>query len=468
MSTATGYSLSQLLGSVRRCLEAGFVARYWVRAETSDLRCSGAAGHCYLELLEKGDRGAVIARVKANIWAGCYDNIAKRFAQAGLSPISSGVMILALVQVSFHEQFGLSLIIHDIDPSYSLGEIARLRMQTIARLKKDGIFTANKELRLPHPLQRLAIISSPSAAGYGDFMNHLRENKHGVVTYTALFPAQMQGEQTTDSVIAALERILEYQDLFDAVVIIRGGGAVSDLRAFDCYGLCTVCAQYPLPIIAGIGHDRDETVLDLVAHTSQKTPTAVADFIVCRLVEELEEVKMLTLRLRQGLSVLSVGRHHWLSAILGRLPSAAGQALEQAHRRQVERRSRLSHVSRLLLHRHSQTLAQNTRLLPYLTRNYLQMRRLALGQIGQRMVSPLRAHQARWGSKLEQYDQALRLAHPDNILKRGFAVVERSGTIVTEASLLAEGDCLRIRLGSSAVESVVSKVVSREQPISQE
>ncbi|KGO01669.1 exodeoxyribonuclease VII large subunit [Porphyromonas sp. COT-290 OH3588] len=457
MST-TGYSLSQLLGSVRRCLEAGFVGRYWVRAETSDLRRSGAAGHCYLELLEKGERGAVVARVRANIWAGSYEDISKRFARAGLPALSSGVMILALVQVSYHEQFGLSLIIHDIDPSYSLGEIARLRMQTIARLKQDGIFTANKELALPQPLQRLAIISSPSAAGYGDFMNHLRENKYGVVVYTALFPAQMQGEQTTDSVLAALERILEYQDLFDAVVIIRGGGAVSDLRAFDCYELCAVCAQYPLPVIVGIGHERDETVLDLVAHTSQKTPTAVADFVVGRLVEELEEVELLAQRLRQSLSMLSLGRHHWLGAVLGRLPSVAGQALQQAHRQQAELRGRLSDVSRQMLHRHSQTLAQHTRLLPYLSRSYLQMQRLALGQIGQRMASPLKAHQARWIGRLDQYEQALRLAHPDSILKRGFAVIERSGVIVTEASALSEGDRLRIRLGSGTVESIVAKV----------
>ena len=237
-TTVRSFSLTELLGSVRRCLEHSFPDRYWVRAEVSDLRRAGGQGHGYLELLEKGEEGDVVAKVRATIWSSTYTLIEQRFERSGVGKLSSGMSILALVGIAFHPQYGLSLNIIDIDPNYSLGEIARLRLETIQRLKRNGLFTMNKELDLPFPLQRIAIISSPTAAGYGDFMRQLHENPYGVVLYTALFTAQMQGNDTTASILAALGRIAEVEEHFDAVVIIRGGGAVSELRAFDDYTLC--------------------------------------------------------------------------------------------------------------------------------------------------------------------------------------------------------------------------------------
>lgn len=458
MSASTTYTLSQLLGSVRRCLEAGFTGKYWIQAETSDLRRSGYAGHAYLELLEKGENGVVVAKTRANIWANRYEDILYRFGKAGLPPLASGMTILALVQVSFHEQFGLSLVIHDIDPSYSLGEIARLRQQTIARLKKEGLLGANKALGAPRPLQRLAIISSPSAAGYGDFMSHIRGNRYGVVCYTALFAAQMQGEQTTASVIAALARIEKCRDLFDAVVIIRGGGAVSELRAFDSYELCAACASFPLPIISGIGHERDESVLDLIAHTSQKTPTAVADFIIASLHEELEQTEALCAQLHQAVLTLSTGRNHWLASISTRLPQSAGYAIERARRRQTELRARLNLVCRGLIHKHQERLSTRGRLLPYLMRTYREKRLAELDRVAARIGYPTKTHQQRWLSKLEQYEQAIRLAHPESVLKRGFALVKRGGGIVTNINQIAPSDRLTIQLGGGEVESVVTQV----------
>lgn len=458
MSIGTSYSLSQLLASVRRCLEAGFTGRYWIHAETSDLRRSSAGGHVYLELLEKGTSGAIVARVRANIWSSRYDEIARRLAQAGVMPLTSGMSILALVQISFHEQFGLSLVIQDIDPTYSLGEIARLRMETIARLKRDGLFAANRSLPLPNLIQRLAVISSPTAAGYGDFMNHLKHNQYGVICYTALFSAQMQGEQTTPSIIAALERISPHIEHFDAVVIIRGGGAVSDLRAFDCYSLCAACAQYPLPILVGIGHDRDETVLDLIAHTSQKTPTAVADFVVGRLANTLVTLETLGSRLIQATTTLSAGRTYWLGTIASRLPSVAGQALGLVRRRLSERQAQLGLSVRGSIHRHSQALERRVQLLPYLSRTHLGQQRQNITLTRERLKPALRTQQSQRLAKLEQYEQAIRLAHPDHILRRGFALVEHSGQLITDASVLQTNDYIRIRLSSGSLESIVQKI----------
>lgn len=458
MSASTTYTLSQLLGSVRRCLEASFTGKYWIQAETSDLRRSGYAGHAYLELLEKGENGVVVAKTRANIWANRYEDILHRFNKAGLPPLSSGMTILALVQVSFHEQFGLSLVIHDIDPNYSLGEIARLRQQTIARLKKEGLLNANKLLPTPRPLQRLAIISSPTAAGYGDFMSHIQDNRYGLVCYTMLFAAQMQGEQTTSGVISALGRIERHREFFDAVVIIRGGGAVSELRAFDSYELCAACASFPLPIISGIGHERDESVLDLIAHTSQKTPTAVADFIITSLLEELAHTEALAKQLHQGILTLSMGRSHWLSSISTRLPQSAGYAIEKAHRKQTELRAGLNLVCRGLIHKHHERLGSRCRLLPYLKRIYIEKRLAELDRTTSRISYPTKTHQQKWLNKLEQYEQAIRLAHPESILKRGFALVKMNENIITNISTISSNDRIAIQLDSGTIESIVTKI----------
>lgn len=447
------YSLYELVGSVRRCLEASFSGRYWVRAETSDLRRAG--GHTYLELLEKDDGGSVRARVRAHVWAYTYASIEQRLREAGLASLTSGMSILALVQVAYHEQYGLSLNIVDLDPSYSLGEIARLRQETIARLKREHIFDDNKTLPLPRPLQRLAIVSSPTAAGLGDFMHQLSTNRYGLHFYTALFVAQMQGEHTTPSVIRALERVEQSLEAFDAVVIIRGGGAVSDLRAFDTYQLCSFCAQYPLPILCGIGHERDESVLDLVAHTSLKTPTAVAEYLIHRQLDELGRLSEQSQRLVQAVSLLSLERHRALAQLTLRLPHMAGRALQGEQRRQGELRQRLSTRARQRLEGSRQRLERIPPLVSYMVRGRMRHEQEALGRIATRLRLPLRAGVAHHVARLEQYEQAIRLAHPDNVLRRGFALVERAGRIVTQASDLAPGDRLRLRLGTGAIDATV-------------
>ena len=454
MAEVRSFSLSELLGSVRRCLEHSFPDRYWVRAEVSDLRRAGGIGHGYLELLEKGEQGEVTARVRATIWSSTYQAIEQSFVRSGVGALASGMSILCLVSVAFHPQYGLSLNIVDIDPNYSLGEIARLRQETINRLKRAGLWSLNKEHELPRPLQRLAIISSPTAAGYEDFMRQLQHNAYGVICYTALFRAQMQGEQTTSSILAALERILRHEEAFDAVVIIRGGGAVSELRAFDDYALCEGVAQYPLPVITGIGHERDLSVLDMIAHTSLKTPTAVATYLIEGLASELALVEEHLRTLPHLLQSLSLGRSHWLHQLASRLPLVARARLEQAQRNQRAYQSQLTLSGHTYLEqaRHRTTLSLQR--LPLLCQHLLQRRRLELSHL----LLPLRLatsrQQERQQSNLEHQEQAIRLAHPDNILQRGFSIVSTKQGIITRRSHLTAETPISIRFADGIVEAV--------------
>lgn len=443
------FSLFELVSSVRRCIESSFNKKYWIRAESSDVRTAGGSGHCYLELLEKDEAHNVKARVRANIWRQSYLTISERLKAAGLPPLASDMSLLCLVQVQYHEQYGLSLLIHDIDPSYSLGEIARRRQETIQRLKREGVYDANKGIDLPRPLHKLAIISSPTAAGFGDFMNQLMGNAYGFKFYTALYTAQMQGDRTTESVIAALERVAKNLDKFDAVVIIRGGGATSELRAFDDYDLCYYCTQFPLPIISGIGHERDVSVLDMVANTSLKTPTAVAEFLIHGMLREYNEVELRRERLMSDVALKQTEWHRKLDEQCLKLPNVAGRLLQREQLRQANLRQRLVMASKGVLDRERRLVERVSTILPLHLRSCLQRERQTLEQSIQRLKIPVRQHQARYETELSAREQSLRLAHPDNILKRGFAVVRQSGKLITSGASIASGDKLEIQLGKS-------------------
>ena len=261
-------SLVELNQRIRMTLEQAFPDTYWVRAEMSDVRENGASGHCYLEFIEKDPRsGQLLAKVRGAIWAKTFRLLKPYFEMETGQRFVSGLKVLVRVTVDFHELYGLSLTVVDIDPAYTLGDMARKRLEIIRQLQEEGVFELNKELPLPLLPRRIALISSPTAAGYEDFMNQLTHNRAGYPFYVKLFPALMQGERTEESVIAALDRIYAHQELFDVVALLRGGGATSDLNSFDSYLLAANCAQFPLPILTGIGHERDDTVVDLVAHT---------------------------------------------------------------------------------------------------------------------------------------------------------------------------------------------------------
>ena len=276
-------SLSELARRIKLSLSEGVPLPVWVSAEIGEIKVNRTSGHCYMELVESGGGSVPKAKLSAVAWRTQYSAMAAHFRSVTGSDLSVGLSVLLRVVVTFHELYGLSLQVVDIEPSYTLGEQERLRRETIERLTKEGVIDMNRSLSLPMVVQRVAVISSAQAAGYRDFMEHIAASPYGF--RITLFESLMQGLQAAGSVVAALSEVAERADEFDAVVVIRGGGSQSDLSCFNSYELCYVAAQMPLPIITGIGHDKDTSVMDLVACVEQKTPTAVADFLVDRMRE---------------------------------------------------------------------------------------------------------------------------------------------------------------------------------------
>ena len=273
----TLYSLNNL---VRNAISDALPARYWITGELSEVR-ETAVGHCYIELVQRDEETQeTVAKARGTVWARIYSLLRPYFLEQTGQPFAAGLKVLLQVTVSFHELYGYTLDVCDIEPAYTIGDIARRRQLIIKRLTDEGVIGLNKELDFPLLPQRIAVISSATAAGYGDFCDQLMNNRYGFVFYSRLFPAPMQGNGAEEGIIAALDSIAQEIDNWDVVVIIRGGGATSELGCFDTYDLANNCAQFPLPIITGIGHLRDESILDIVAHTSAKTPTAVAELLI--------------------------------------------------------------------------------------------------------------------------------------------------------------------------------------------
>ncbi len=289
------YSLAELCAQISDALDRSFPETYWVRCEIASL--SEKSGHLYMDLVEKGQRGLFVARQRATCWNGRQQMLRAYFEQETGNRLQVGMQVLIEVEVRFHAVYGLSLDVQNIDPQYTLGDLARQRQETIARLQEEGIFDMQRMLSLPTLTRRLAVVSAGDAAGYGDFVHQLEESAYRFSP--TLFPAAMQGDRAAQSIVSALDAIAAVEEEFDAVVIIRGGGASSDLTCFDDYTLAAHCAQFPLPILAGIGHTRDVSIVDMVAYQSLKTPTAVAAFLVERMDEQLACIEQWQQRLQQ-------------------------------------------------------------------------------------------------------------------------------------------------------------------------
>lgn len=290
------YTLSELCQAIEQVLQFELGDTYWVRAEIASLT---ERGHCYMELVEKAKNNTVAAKVRATCWQQVYHLLSAYFATETGQTLSVGMQVLLQVEVSFHAVYGLSLNVVGIDPTFTLGDLARQRQLTIQRLQEDGVMDLQRSLPLPLLPRRVAVISAADAAGYGDFCHQLLSNNSGFLFRTQLFPAVMQGDQSPASIIAALEQIAYQVEQYDVVVIVRGGGATTDLRNFDDYSLAFHCANFPLPIIAGIGHTRDVSVVDMVVHTSVKTPTAAAEWLISAMQEQADRLAELQLRLQR-------------------------------------------------------------------------------------------------------------------------------------------------------------------------
>ena len=326
------YALSQLNKMVRDAIDMQLPDEYWVEAELSE--CREHNGHCYLELIEKDEHtNTPVARASAKCWRQTWLMVKPYFERTTGEPLRTGMKVLLKVYAQFHEAFGFSWIVTDIDPNYTLGDMARKRLEIIRQLKEEGVFDLQRELRIPLFAKRIAVISAEHAAGYGDFCRQLEDNEYGFRFEVTLFPAIMQGEQVEQSIIAALERIYALNTSFDVVVIIRGGGATADLSGFDTLALAENVAQFPLPVITGIGHERDESIIDMVAHTRVKTPTAAAALLIDHLRQVLERINSAQQRITTAIFQRIANQKMRLTNLQTLLPALVQRNLAEARHR---------------------------------------------------------------------------------------------------------------------------------------
>lgn len=406
------YSLSELGKCIKMTLKTAFSEPVWVRAEISEMH-ENVSGHCYLDLIEKADdTDVLVAKQKATIWAFTYRMLKPYFESETGATLRAGMKVLLLCEVEFHEVYGVSLNVRDIDPAFTVGEMAVRRAEIIRRLTDDGIVDMNKQQPLAPVPQRVAVISSATAAGYGDFCDQLRNNVFGYTFYTKLFPATMQGAQTEQSVVAALDKICDFIDNFDVVVIIRGGGATSDLVAFDNYNLALHCAQFPLPIISGIGHQRDESVVDLVAHTRVKTPTAAAEFLVAR-INDFEKN---------------------IDEMAQNVAFSAREVVHDELLRLQQRIARLGVVQRVCVHHDAA--------LQHLTMRLRNAAKMAISSEEKRMAL---------------VEKSIEYADPATLLRRGFTLTTKHGKIVKSVCDVAPGDIVTTHLADGAFTAMVQQ-----------
>lgn len=320
------YSLSELCAEIQEVVENDLQERYWVRAEIASL---STRGHCYMELVEKAEDNMLAAKVRGTCWSNVYSLLSAYFVQETGQTLRAGMQVLVEVSVSYHPVYGLSLNIWNIDPTYTQGDLAKQRQATIRRLTEDGVMELQQSLVVPSLVRRVAVISAADAAGYGDFCDQLMNNRYGYKYELSLFSAIMQGDHAPKSIIAALNQIASEEDKWDMVVIIRGGGATTDLGCFDDYELASHCAQFPLPILSGIGHTRDMSIVDMVVHQCVKTPTAAAEWLIERITEQVQIVAGWMVRLQRATQLAVTQEHSRLQNHLQRISYSAQRMVMQ-------------------------------------------------------------------------------------------------------------------------------------------
>lgn len=450
------YTLTQLqniIGEAVRRSPAG--NGIWVTAELVDVRLSG--GHCYMELVEKDSAGQTVAKLRANIWRNILPLLRKKFHDATGSDIVTGLKVMIGGIPTHHPLYGLSFNIRDIDPSYTLGDMERLRREILEALHREGVLSAQKELNMPAVPQRIAVISSAGAAGFGDFTDQLLNNAEGFVFYPCLFEAIMQGERTSESVREALQRIEESIDFWDCVVIIRGGGATTDLNGFDELKLARAVATFPIPIVVGIGHERDRTVLDEIANTRIKTPTGVAAFFVERartwLGEAIARVNAIT---RYATDYLN-GEKRALSQYAAIIPTLAGSRLKRAESLLQTVAGTLPVICRSHLLKADSRLQSTIALLPAIAghRKDLEMQRLSV--IESRCREQASSAVGRAGERLKNLESLVEAYSPVRTLERGYSITrDAEGRTIRDITAAKPGALITTEFASGRISSVVS------------
>jgi exodeoxyribonuclease VII large subunit len=430
----THLSLFELTSLIKTELEKNLEPSYWVVAEISDLKVN-AKGHCYMELVEK-EGSFVSTKIRANIWAYTYRNLSGWFEAITHTTLQPGIKILLNATVQYHELYGMSLNIKDIDPNFTLGERARKRQEVIQQLKDEGIFDMNREIPLPLVPQRIAIISSETAAGYGDFMSQIGDNGRTFKFHTKLFPSLMQGDKAPKEIIAALLNINSQISAFDLIVIIRGGGSQIDLDCFDDFELTSHIAQFPIPIITGIGHERDETISDLVANTRLKTPTAVAEFLISGL-ERFDER---------------------LNEMAYRLEKSGQQQLQYAQHEIVNTVHDLQTATKRLIYNAEKEIDNKGLILKYSIHDFFKSEKRKVDNFETPLHKARNQRLIEADKRLTNLEKQLELLHPDSVLKRGFTMTLLKGKMIPLNMEFKGGEEIETITAQQKIVSTVNKI----------
>ncbi|MCF0180814.1 MAG: exodeoxyribonuclease VII large subunit [Muribaculaceae bacterium] len=437
-SQPQGITLSEFNARIEHLINGNpTLINQWVIAETTDVNIKN---HCYMSLVEKDDKDRMVAKIGAMIWQNNTHILAKFKAVTGMD-LANGMKVMMLVSASFNRQFGMKVVISDIDPNYTLGDMARARQEILNRLTQEGIINNNKQLAFPIMPQRIAVISSATAAGYGDFMNQLNNNPYGLKFYTHLFAATMQGNTTATSVIEAMNRVKAVMQHFDCLVIIRGGGATAELNSFDNYALAREVALFPLPVVVGIGHERDVTVLDEIACRRVKTPTAAAELLIGCGTNELARLDDLRNTIATVVNNAINRERERLAYFTSSIP-----AIAQGHVTK-ERQHLDSQVNAIPVAIMSLLNAQNTRV-----NHNAELMRNAVTQL-------LATSKLQLQALIDKVD----LLNPRKILNRGYSLTMRNGKFITEASQLVEGDVITTHFKDGKASTKVTTIIMNEK-----
>lgn len=470
-------TLFQLNTLVKESIKNSFNDQIWVIAEIGELNVN-RTGHCYIDLVEKDPLSdQIVARARATIWSWQFRFIQPYFTTTTGQDLAAGMKVLVSVNVEYHEVYGLSLNIVDIDPAYTMGDMARKRKEIIDKLTNEGIIDMNKELALPDIPSRIAIISSGTAAGYQDFMNQLQNNNRGYTFYCRLFESTMQGNNSAQSIIQALEQIYNYEDLFDVVVIIRGGGSQMDLSCFDNYELAFHVTQFPIPVLTGIGHEKDESVTDMVANTKLKTPTAVAEFLIEKMdfasdkIQELEHQlfeKTSTIFYMQNTRLMQLSKYmkplinaeidheyYALTQISRNLKPLINHAVLLSNNSLKQYSSNLHVACKSLLTAQHNSLSRLVGETSFAGKIILSKQTQTVNQLKNSIEHMLNEQFIKEEKHIEWLEKNCELVNPKSILKRGFSITSKNGKFIKSSSELKTGDEIETILYNGKIQSTI-------------
>ncbi len=448
-------SLAELQQIIRDSLYLTLPQTFWVMAEISEITVN-SAGHCYLELVEKNpEEKNIRARIRGIIWNSRFGFISSLFGNMTGETLKSGLKILVKAKVEYHELYGLSLVITDIDPAFTLGDLAVKRQLIIKRLEDEGVFSMNREIGFPLLPQRIAVISSKSAAGYTDFINHLTGNSFGYVFYTALIETPMQGIETEQGVISALDRIADHTVLFDLVVIIRGGGSQTDLSWFDNYAIAYHITQFPIPVITGIGHEKNMSVADMVAFRALKTPTAVADFLIDSMALAEDHLNELSTEIRENTRVIIEENKNIIETYSIKLFPLARIMLSASREKLSGKMMELVRAGRESTFRCGIVTANLLSRLISLVKTFSGNKTKAVESVRQSLISISQNSIRNNHSKIESLGNSLNILNPENVLKRGYTITSREGKILKSRYQVAVNDIIDTQFADGRASSRV-------------